>query len=101
MIAPRDFRPGGIEPVDQSFGDGIATVLETPSPQTRLERLSDDLLNLHFALSMAIALVVYYWRYSNKTAIFGAKNYDYVEAFALGFAANAAVDKLPDILAKL
>jgi hypothetical protein len=67
---------------------------------SRAERLADNFLNLRFAIALLIALVVYYWRYHSKTAIFGARSVDYVEAFALGFAANAAVVNLPEVLAK-
>jgi hypothetical protein len=35
------------------------------------------------------------------TPAFGARSFDYVEAFALGFAANAALNTLPEVLAKI
>lgn len=44
-------------------------------------------------------MTVYYWRYHNRTTVFGARGYDYVEAFALGFAVDAAVSRLPQAIA--
>ena len=101
VIAAERFKPGTIDPVDTALGAGGAGVLIAPSRVTRAELLADDILNLRFAIALLIALVVYYWRYQSKTAILGARGIDYVETFALGFAANAAVSNLPDVLAKL
>ncbi len=101
VTAAKDFKPGGTEPVAAALGSGDTTILISPSPVTRAQRLADDFLNLRFAIALLIALVVYYWRYQSKTAVFGQRGFDYVEAFTLGFAANAAVEKLPEILAKL
>jgi hypothetical protein len=44
--------------------------------------------------------VVYYWRFHAETMIFGSSNRHYVTAFALGFAAYAAVAELPKALAE-
>jgi len=87
--------------MDVALGEGATTVLIAPSPISRAERVTDDFLSLRFAIALAIALVVYYWRFHSKTMIFGARSVDYAEAFALGFAANAAVANLPDALAKV
>jgi hypothetical protein len=100
VVAAEELKPGGIEPVDAALGEGERTVLVAPSPVSRAERLADDFLNLRFAIALLIALVVYYWRYHSRTAILGARSVDYVEAFAVGFAANAAVANLPEVLAK-
>ncbi len=101
IVATENFKPGSIDPLDTALGTGSASVLIAPSPVTRAQLLADDILNLRFAIALLTALVVYYWRYQSKTAILGARSIDYVEAFALGFAANAAVSHLPDVLAKL
>ena len=101
MVAAERFKPGGTEPVGTVLGAGATSVLIAPSPVTRTQLLADEILNLRFALALLIALVVYYWRYQSKIAILGARSFDYMEAFTLGFAANAAVNNLPEILAKL
>jgi hypothetical protein len=100
VVAAEDLKPGGIEPAGAALGEGRTTVLIAPFPVSAAQRLADDFLNLRFAIALLIALVVYYWRYHSRTTIFGARSVDYVEAFALSFAANAAVANLPDILAK-
>jgi len=81
------------------LGEGEATVLVAPSPLTAAQRLADAFINARFGLALLVALTVYYWRYHNRTTVFGARGFDYVEAFALGFAADLAVDKLSDRLA--
>ena len=80
------------------LGEGKATVLIAPPPVTAARRLADEFINLRFGLALLISLTVYYWRYHNRTSVFGAKGYDYVEAFALGFAADAAVSNFPDAI---
>jgi hypothetical protein len=92
--------PTVVKAANGHLGQGTATILIAPSPVSDAERLADDFLTLRFGLALLIALVVYYWRYQNKTVIFGARSFDYVEAFALGFAANAAALKLPEVMAK-
>ncbi|HEV2674505.1 MAG TPA: hypothetical protein VGV37_08185 [Aliidongia sp.] len=101
VVAAENFKPGGMEPREAPLGEGGTTLLIAPSPVSDAARLADDFLNLRFAIALLIALVVYHWRYHSRTAIFGARSFDYVEAFALGFAANVAVSKLPEILAKI
>jgi hypothetical protein len=84
-----------------TLGQGSATILPRPSPISAAQRLADEFLNLRFGLALLVALTVYFWRYQNRTRAFGAQPYDYVEAFALGFAADAAVAHLPQALAGL
>ncbi len=84
-----------------TLGQGSATILPRPSPISAAQRLADEFLNLRFGLALLVALTVYFWRYQNRASAFGAKPYDYVEAFALGFAADAAVAHLPQALAGL
>ena len=97
--AEADAKPGPAPPDESLLGEGDLTVLIAPSPLTRAQSLADAFINLRFLLALLISLTVYYWRYHNRTAVFGAKAYDYVEAFALGFAADLAVDHLPSAVA--
>jgi len=101
LAAAEGFRPGTIEPQGASLGEGGTTILVAPSPITAAQRLADDILNLRFAIALLIALTVYYWRFHSSTKVFGAKSIDYIEAFTLGFIANAAAGKLPDLLGKV
>jgi hypothetical protein len=72
-----------------------------PSPATAAERLADIFLTSQFGLALLIASIVYYWRFHSGTVTFGANSVHYVQAFALGFAAYAAVADLPKVLAEL
>ncbi len=80
------------------LGAGKATILIAPSQVTAAQRLADEFINLRFGLALLISLTVYYWRYHNRTSVFGARGYDYVEAFAVGFTADAAVSNFPDAI---
>lgn len=97
VTATEDPKPG--EATGTLLGQGNTTVLIVPSPVTRARIIADEFLNLRFALALLIAMTVYYWRYHNRTTVFGARGYDYVEAFALGFAVDAAVSRLPQAIA--
>lgn len=97
VTATEDPKPG--EATGTLLGQGNTTALILPSPVTRARIIADEFLNLRFALALLIAMTVYYWRYHNRTTIFGARGYDYVEAFALGFAVDAAVSRLPQAIA--
>jgi hypothetical protein len=89
-------RPDGPE-----LGRGVTEVFVHPSPATTAERLADILLTAQFGLALLIASVVYFWRYHAGPRVFGTRGFDYVEAFALGFAAYAAVTHLPKVLSDL
>jgi hypothetical protein len=54
-----------------------------------------------FGLALLIASVVYFWRYHSGSRVFGMRSFDYVETFALGFAAYYAVAGLPKTLVEL
>jgi hypothetical protein len=71
------------------------------SPATTAERLADIFLTSQFGLALLIASVVYFWRYHAGPRVFGTSGFHYVEAFALGFAAYAAVSDMPKMLADL
>jgi hypothetical protein len=81
------------------LGQGTETVLVAPSPVSAAQTVADEFVNLRFGLALAIAATVYFWRYHARTTVFGARGYDYVEAFALGFAVDAAVSNLPHAIA--
>ena len=89
-------RPDGPE-----LGRGVTEVFVHPSPATTAERLADIFLTAQFGLALLIASVVYFWRYHAGPRVFGTRGFDYVEAFALGFAAYAAVTHLPKVLSDL
>jgi hypothetical protein len=83
------------------LGRSTEDVLIGPSPASAAERLADIFLTTEFALSLLIASVVYLWRYMAGSRVFGARGVDYMEAFAMGFIAYAAMASLPDALTKL
>lgn len=83
------------------LGRSTEDVLIEPSPASAAERLADTFLTTEFALSLLIASVVYLWRYMAGSRVFGARGVDYMEAFAMGFVAYAAVTNLPDAFTKL
>ena len=87
---------GGTGPV---LGEGTVSLFIGPSPITAARALSDIFLNTRFALALLIAGTIYYWRFHTRKKVFGAHGFDYVEAFLLGFAVNAAVVDLPARLA--
>ena len=72
-----------------------------PSPANFAQRLADIFLTSQFALALLIASVVYFWRFHAGTVIFGSESLHYVQAFALGVAAYAAVADLPKALGEL
>lgn len=83
------------------LGQGAATLLIAPAPDSRARTLADRFLSARFALALIVALVIYSWRFLSRDRVFGACGFDYAEAFALGFAVNAAIAELPAILARL
>ena len=95
--------PAGAVPraAGPELGRSVAEVFVRPSPATTAERLADIFLTAQFGLALLIASVVYFWRYHAGPRVFGTRGFDYVEAFALGFAAYAAVADLPKLLAEL
>ncbi len=96
VVAAEPATPGG--GAATILGAGKTSILVAPSPVTGAQVLADEFINLRFGLALLLALTVYYWRYQNRTSVFGAESYDYVEAFALGFAADAAVANFPAAL---
>src|SRR5271166_1598475 len=101
VLAASGFRAGSMEPTDKVLGDGGLPLSVADSPIRLARVLSDALLNLRFALALAISLVVYVWQFRMKEPTFGRSGFDYVKAFALGFAVEAAAWNLPEVLNKL
>ncbi len=87
--------------VGPEIGRSSTDLFIQQSPATTAERLADIFLTSQFGLALLIASVVYFWRYHAGPRVFGTSGFHYVEAFALGFAAYAAVSDLPKVLADL
>ncbi len=90
-----------LTPQGRLLGEGETTLLLRPSPVTRAQALADAFLNARFALALLVASVVYYWRFHSGKKALGEKSFDYVEAFAVGFAVSLAVSELPEKIAAL
>ncbi len=101
VLAATRFRPGTLLPQETALGTGDAQLFILPSPLSRARRFADVFFNARFILALAIAGTVYYWRFEARDRVFGARSFDYVEAFALGFAVDAAVTDLPGAISKL
>ena len=86
---------------DREVGESILPLAVGPSPANFAQRLADIFLTSQFALALLIASVVYFWRFHASTVIFGSELIHYVQAFALGVAAYAAVADLPKALGEL
>jgi hypothetical protein len=95
------FRPGTLSPVDRLLGSGGANYKIDKSPQTAARAIGDIFLNLRFGLALLIAVLVYFWQFWAREPTFGAQSFDYVKAFALGVAVQAAVSNLPEALGKI
>ena len=100
-VQPHDAAGPALPPGAIPLGDGAATLLVAPAPDAAARKLTDLFLSARFGLALLIASVVYLWRFTARTTVFGERGFDYVEAFALGFAVNAAVAGLPAALARL
>jgi hypothetical protein len=90
-----------LTPKGRLLGEGDTTLLLRPSPVTRAQALADTFLNARFALALLVASVVYYWRFHSGKKALGENSFDYVEAFAVGFAVSLAVSQLTDKMAAL
>jgi hypothetical protein len=106
IVLARDrVSPGTSGSITQSavpeMGRSSADLFVRPSPATRAERLADIFLTAQFGFALMIASVVYFWRYHAGSRVFGTRGFDYVETFALGFAAYYAVVDLPKALVEL
>jgi hypothetical protein len=84
------FGPGGDVTEGSLLGEGQATVDAQDSPISKVQALADQFLNLRFGLALLIAATLYYWQFHVKDRVFGARGYDYAQAFALGFVVGAA-----------
>lgn len=80
-------------PAGELVGAGEGSLQVAPDPISAARALADHLVNLRFALALAIGMLIQGWRLYGKRP-FGARSSDYLEAFAVGFAAHAVVDGL-------
>ena len=83
---------------ERKVGESVLSLAVAPSPANFAQRLADIFLTSQFALALLIASVVYFWRFHAGTVVFGSESLHYVQAFALGLAAYAAVADLPRAL---
>ncbi len=88
-----------LTPQGRVLGTGDTTLLLGPSPITSAQALADAFLNARFALALLVASVVYYWRFNSGKKALGERSFDYVEAFAVGFAVSLAITELPEKIA--
>jgi hypothetical protein len=86
---------------ERKVGESVLALAVKPSPANFAQRLADIFLTSQFALALLIASVVYFWRFHAGTVVFGSESLHYVQAFALGVAAYAAVADLPKALGEL
>jgi hypothetical protein len=95
------FRPGTLEATEARLGEGRGSLTIERSPLSAARAAQDAFFNMRFALALAIAGFVYFWQFRTKEPTFGAGSFDYVKAFALGAAVEAAVTNLPEALSKI
>jgi hypothetical protein len=99
VLAAEAFKPGTSTPIGRTLGSGEGpAMLISPSPISLAREVADRLFNARFGLALLIAGLLYFWRYYSTTNVFGARRFDYAQAFALGFAVSFAVEKLPERL---
>jgi hypothetical protein len=101
VVAADSFKPGTLEPARKLFGEGrLESLVINPSPISLARQLSDQLFNARFAVALLLASLLYFWRFHVQKSVFGARVFDYAEAFALGFVVSLAVNELPQRLAE-
>ena len=84
----------------QVLGEGRLTLPVGDSPVSLAQGLAERLFNMRFLLALAVAVMIYLWRFQAGRKVFGASSVDYVEAFALGIAMDAIVADLPVLLSR-
>ena len=95
------FRPGTIEATESRLGEGHGGVTIERSPLSAARAAQDAFFNIRFGIALLIAGFVYFWQFWTKEPTFGASSFDYVKAFALGAAVEAAITNLPEALSKI
>jgi len=101
VAAATGFQPRSLEAAEELLGAAALPVAVADSPVRLARALADAFINARFALALAIALLVYVWQFQAKQPDFGRHGFDYVKAFALGFAVEAAASNLPEVLNKI
>ncbi|MBV8092740.1 MAG: hypothetical protein JO110_05830, partial [Acetobacteraceae bacterium] len=101
IAAATGFQPQTLEASDQVLGTGSLSIKVEDAPWRPARALADTFINARFALAVAVALLVYVWQFQEKRPDFGRRGLDYVMAFALGFAVQAAATNLTEALSKM
>jgi hypothetical protein len=102
VLASESFDADGRPQGKNIFGKGGPEPLSlSPSPAGLARRLSDQLFNRRFGAALLVAGLLYSWRFHARKSVFGADDFDYAEAFALGFLVSLAVNELPQRIAEL
>jgi hypothetical protein len=101
VAAAMAFRGSSLEPIDNLLGRGSLKFDVRVSPVSLAQSVADTFVNARFMLALLIASLVYYWQFQAKERSFGSRSLDYVKAFALGVAVEAAVANLPEAFGKL
>ena len=83
------------------LGEGRQSLTIEHSPLSAARPARDAFFNSRFLIALLIAGFVYFWQFCTKEPTFGAGPFDYVKAFALGAAVEAAVTNLPAALSKI
>lgn len=96
VVAAEAFRPGTMQAVGKSLGEGgLQRLTISPSPISTARQIADAFFDIRFALGLAVASLIYFWRFQASKMVFGANPFDYAQALALGLAVSVAVNDLP------
>lgn len=99
VVAAETLEADAMRPSRKTLGEGqLQNLVVQPSPVSVASRLADIFFNLRFALALLVAGLFHFWRYRSTKDVFGARSFDYAQAFALGFAVSLAVNDLPQKL---
>nr|WP_294509559.1 hypothetical protein [uncultured Rhodopila sp.] len=101
VIAASEFQNGSLNVTGDRLGSGELSFDIGISPVSTALDVANAFFNARFGVALAIALLVYFWQFWTKEKTFGSGSLDYLKAFALGVAAEAAVANLPEVLANL
>jgi len=101
VVAAEALEADTMRPSRKALGEGeLKRLAVEPSPVSVASQLADIFFNLRFALALLVAGLFHFWRYRSTKDVFGARSFDYAQAFALGFAVSLAVNDLPQKLAE-
>lgn len=101
VVAAEALETDAMRPSRKALGEGqLQNFVVQPSPVSVASRLAEIFFNVRFALALLVAGLFHFWRYRSTKDVFGARSFDYAQAFALGFAVSLAVNDLPQKLAE-